>query len=208
MAANLRQLLIQRAARLQSRPALTAPGWGTLSHGAWRNRVEGLALGLMAEDPPPGSLFSRTGGPWDWALEMAAACAGIPWDAAAPQADAALFGGPRFNDENGRRAYHDREERLTAETPFDGRRTHGDMMLRLQRWNRTLGWDHDTVLRLPLSALPTEAGRAALWNLQYAGGHAMLVEDAPPPSRSLGNLFKKKREAAPWRPAAFEDFWT
>jgi hypothetical protein len=212
MAANLRQLLIQRAARLQSRPALTAPGWGTLSHGAWRNRVEGLALGLMAEDPPPVSTFSRTGSAWDWALEVAAACAGIRWNPSAPQADSALFGGPRFNDEHGRRAYHDREELLGPEASFDARHTHGGMMLRLQRWNRTLGWDHDTVLRLPLSALATDAARAALWNLQYAGGHAVLLEDAPSssnsPGRGLDSLFKRKPEAAPWQPAVFEGFWS
>lgn len=208
MATNLRQLLIQRAARLQSRPALTAPGWGTLPHNAWRNRVEGLALGLMGEDPPPPSTFSRTGSAWDRALEVAAACAGIPWLESAQPADAALFGGLRFNDENGRVAYHDREEHLSAETPFDGRLTHGDMMLRLQRWNRTLGWDHDTVLRLPLSALHTEAGRAALWNLQYAGGHAILLQEAPPVSKGWRGLFKKPMEATPWQPAVFEAFWT
>lgn len=207
MAANLRQLLIQRSARLQARPALTAPGWGTLSHGAWRNRVEGLALGLMAEDPPPSSTFSRTGTAWDWALEVAAACAGIPWIATAPQADAALFGGPRFNDENGRRAYHDREEHLDAGAAFDARHTHGGMMLALQRWNRRLGWDHDTVLRLPLPALPTEAGRAALWNLQYAGGHAVLMEEPPAPSRGLGRFFKRGQDAPAWDPSLFEGFW-
>ena len=207
MASNLRQLLIQRAARLQARPALSAPGWGTLSHGAWRNRVEGLALGLMAEDPPPGSVFSRTGTPWDWALEMAAACAGLAWDPSAPQADPALFGGARFNDENGRRAYHDREENLGADTPFGTRHTHGGMMLALQRWNRHLGWDHDTVLRLPLTALPTEAGRAALWNLQYAGGHAVLVEEPPPASRGLGRLFKPTLDTPEWNPSLLDGFW-
>lgn len=207
MAANLRQLLIQRSARLQSRPALTAPGWGTLSHGAWRNRAEGLALGLMAGDPPPSSTFSRTGTPWDWALEVAAACAGIPWIKTAPQADTALFGGARFNDENGRRAYHDREEHLTADAPFDARHTQGGMMLSLQRWNRRLGWDHDTVLRLPLSALPTEAGRAALWNLQYAGGHVVLMDAPSTPSHGLGRFFKRMPDTPEWNPSLFEGFW-
>lgn len=211
MASNLRQLLIQRSARLQSRPALTAPAWDTLSHGAWRNRVEGLALGVMAETPVPERVFSRTGTAWDWALEMAAACAGIPWDPAAPLADPALFGGARFNDENGRRAYHDREESLSADTPFDAQRTHGAMMLTLQRWNRRLGWDHDTALHLPLEALPTEAGRAALWNLQYAGGHAVLLERmASAPRSRLGNLgrvFTRTRAAHAWDPDLFEGFW-
>ena len=215
MAANLRQLLIQRSARLQSRPALTAPDWGTLSHGAWRNRVEGLALGLMAEEAVPGGVFSHTGTAWDWALEMAAACAGIPWDPGAPPADPALFGGARFNAESGRRAYHDREATLSAETPFDPRHTHGAMMLALQRWNRRLGWDHDTVLHLPLAALPTEAGRAALWNLQYAGGHAVLTEPAASPSQGapqspLGRWLTSLRGAAPghtWDPDLFQGFW-
>lgn len=207
MAANLRQLLIQRSARLQSRPALTAPDWGMLSHAAWRNRVEGLALGLMAEEPPPSSTFSRTGTVWDWALEVAAACAGIPWIGTTPQADAALFGGARFNDERGRRAYHDREEHLDAEALFDARHTQGGMMLALQRWNRRLGWDHDTVLRLPLSALPTEAGRAALWNLQYAGGHAVLLDAPTEAPRGFGRLFKGASAVPEWNPTLFEGFW-
>ncbi len=207
MAANLRQLLIQRSARLQGRPALTTPDWGTLSHGAWRNRVEGLALGVMAEDPPPEALFSHTLRAWDWALEVAAACAGIPWDPSALQPDEALFGGARFNDEQGRRAYHDREESLGADTPFDARHTHGDMMRTLQRWNARLGWDHDTVLHVPLSALPTETGRAALWNLQYAGGHAVLLEDLPTAARGLSRFFKRGPRVPDWDPASFEGFW-
>ena len=207
MATNLRQLLIQRSARLQGRPALTTPGWGTLSHGAWRNRVEGLALGVMAEDPPPEALYSHTLSAWDWALEVAAACAGIRWDPSTAQADAALFGGARFNDEQGRRAYHDREESLGADTPFDARHTHRDMMRTLQRWNARLGWDHDTVLRLPLSVLAMETGRAALWNLQYAGGHAVLMEDAPPISHGLGRLFKRTEERTEWNPDLFDGFW-
>ena len=68
----LRHLLIQRAARLQERQALTATPWGTLGYPAFRNRVEGVALGLMATEPPPGArLSSATGGPWDWACEVA-----------------------------------------------------------------------------------------------------------------------------------------
>ena len=207
MPSNLRQLFIQRAARLQARPALTAPDWGTLSHGAWRNRVEGIALGLMAEVPPPAAIFSETGNAWDWALEVAAACAGIAWEAAAPRADPILFGGSRFNDENGRRAYHDREESLGPGTPFDGIRTHGDMMLSLQRWNRRLGWDHDTVLSLPLAEIGTEPGRAALWNLLYAGAHAVLAEDPLPASRGLIRRFKREPNAPEWNPDLLDGFW-
>ena len=205
MAANLRQLLIQRAARLQGRPALTAPGWGTLSWGAWRNRVEGVALGLMAEATPPAAVAIQGSSPWAWAAEVAAACAGIRLDPAAPPPDAAILGGARFNDDHGRRAYHDREESLDAETPFDARLTQGDMMRKLQRWNRTLGWDHDTELRLPLAELGTAAARAALWNALYAGAHTMLLEDAAP-MRSLSGFFKKA-QLAPWDPAALAGFW-
>ena len=52
MASTLRDLLIQRAARLQGRPALTAPEWGTLTYAQLRNRAEGVALGLLASSPP------------------------------------------------------------------------------------------------------------------------------------------------------------
>lgn len=204
MAANLRQLLIQRAARLQGRPALTAPGWGTLSWGAWRNRVEGVALGLMAGAAPE-SVFSRTGTPWDWALEVAAACAGIPWRADAAEAEPALFGGPRFNDDQGRHPYHDREGSLDAATPFDARLTHGAMMRKLQVWNRTLGWDHDTVLRLPQAGMSSEALRAALWNGLYAGAHTIFYEEAPPAKGLLARF--KKAPLETWNPSVFAGFW-
>ena len=72
--------MIQRAARLQEWPALTAPDWGPLRYPAFRNRVEGVALGLMAGAPAVGTpLFSATGGPWDWACEVACACCGLVW---------------------------------------------------------------------------------------------------------------------------------
>ena len=205
MAANLRQLLIQRAARLQGRPAFSAPGWDALSWGAWRNRVEGVALGLMAGAPPPSSVFSCTGTAWDWAAEVAAACAGIRWDPSAPDLDAAILGGPRFNDDHGRRAYHDREESLDAETPFDARHTQGDMWRKLQRWNRQLGWDHGTVLRLPMAELASAPARAALWNALYAGAHTILVEEAPH-AKGFAGLFKKTPPET-WNPSVFEGFW-
>lgn len=211
MAATLRQLLIQRAARLQGRPALTAPDWGTLSHGAWRNRVEGVALGILAVEPAPAAVFSRTGTPWDWAAEVAAACAGLRWDPGSPPVDPAVLGGPRFNDEQGRRAYHDREDSLDADTAFDGRLSQGEVMLRLQRWNRRLGWDHDTSLRLPLAALPTPEGRAALWNLLYAGGHARIEPGIAAPARGLRSLFRRGPSLEPgeaaWDPSVFTGFW-
>ncbi|MBS1767272.1 MAG: hypothetical protein JST05_07735 [Acidobacteria bacterium] len=208
MAPNLRQLFIQRAARLQGRPALTAPSWETLSWGAWRNRVEGVALGVMAMEPPPTALFSRTGSPWDWTLEVAAACAGIPWDASAPALDPAILGGPRFNDENGRPAYHDREDHLDAATPFEGPLSQGDLLRKFQRWNGLLGWDHDTVLKLPLSVLDTPPARAALWNALYAGAHTILLEETKDEPPTTG-LFARFRKAPPpaWNPSAFDGFW-
>ena len=211
MAATLRQLLIQRAARLQGRPALTSPDWGTLSHGAWRNRVEGVALGILAAEPAPAAVFSRTGTPWDWAAEVAAACAGLCWDPDSPPVDPAVLGGPRFNDEQGRRAYHDREDSLDADTAFTHGLSQGEVMLRLQRWNRRLGWDHATVLRLPLAALPTPEGRAALWNLLYAGGHARIEPGNASPAKGLRSIFRRGPSLEPgevaWDPSVFTGFW-
>jgi hypothetical protein len=185
---SLRHLLIQRAARLQERPALTAPGWGTLSYFQFRNRVEGIALGLMALEPPPAALSARTGAAWDWASEVAAACCGIGWDPGAPAVDASLLGGADFNDERGRQAYHDREEALGERTPLGPGLDHGLLLARLQRLNGRLGWDHETRLLLPLAALPAPEGRAALWSALYAGAHAELLEAGtwdPEPFRNL-----------------------
>src|SRR5512141_1600953 len=110
MADNLRKLLIQRAARLQERPALTAPPWGSLAYSQFRNRVEGVALGLLAEALPPGTpCFCATGTPWDWAAEAAIACCGLRWDVTGTRVDPAILGGPRFNDEHGRGPYHERD---------------------------------------------------------------------------------------------------
>jgi hypothetical protein len=52
------------------------------------------------------------------------------------------------------------------------------LLTRLRRLNGSLGWDHETRLRIPLAALPTAEARAALWSLLYAGGHAELVDGA------------------------------
>lgn len=172
---TLRALLIQRAARLQERPALTAPAWGRLAYPAFRNRVEGIALGLMAGHPAPGTaLGGRGAGPWDWACEVAAACCGLVWDPAAPPADPDLLGGPRFNDEAGRQPYHDRDADLGPDTPFQAGLTHGELLLRLRRLNGRLGWDHETEVRIPEAGLGTPEARAALWSVLYAGGHAVL----------------------------------
>lgn len=175
---TLRDLLLQRAARLQERPALSAPGWGTLAWRAWRSRVEGVALGLLAEDAPAGlAVHCATGTPWDWAAEIAAACCGLRWDPAGAPLDAAMLGGARFNAEAGRGPYHGREQAVTAATPFLPGIDHGELLLRLRRLNGRLGWDHDTELRIPIAALPV--ARPALWSLLYAGGHAVLTEAGP-----------------------------
>ncbi len=187
MASNLRQLLIVRAARLQERPALAAPDWGTLSYFRWRNRVEGVALGLMAS-PPRTALFAATGSAWDWACEVAAACCGLRWDPAAPPAPEAVLGGSAFNAEGGRQAYHDGEAVLGPGTPFAPHLTHGELLGRLQRLNGRLGWDHETRFRLPLEALGSRPGRAALWSALYAGACAELVPG----------------QAREWDPAPFE----
>jgi len=175
---SLRALLQQRAARLQERPALSAPGWGTLDWTAWRARVEGLAFGLM--DLPAGTpVHCATGGPWAWAAEVAAACCGLRWDPAGLAIDPAVLGGARFNGEGGRGPYHDRERSLAASTPFLPGLDHGELLRRLRRLNGELGWDHETRIALPLAELPTSGGRAALWSLLYAGGHVLLDGAGP-----------------------------
>ena len=203
MPSTLRDLLIQRAARLQGRPALTAPGWGTLGYGQLRNRAEGVALGLLAE-PPPASVFCATGTPWDWAAELAAAASGLVWEAGGLEVPMEVLGGPRFNAEAGRGVYHAREQVVTGATPFSAGLTQGELMLRLRRMNGILGWDHDTRVDLPLARLGEPALRAALWSALYAGAHAVLAADAPP---AAGLLARFKRPAPPWDPAPFEPLW-
>ena len=173
---TLRLLLIQRAARLQEQPALTAPGWGTLRYPAFRNRVEGVALGLMAGAPKLGAaIFSATGTPWDWASEVACACCGLVWSPAGAPVPPDILGGPRFNDEAGRQAYHDRDHALEDTTPLGGGLDHGELLARLRRLNGRLGWDHATEITLPLERLGTPELRGALWSALYGGSHAVLV---------------------------------
>ena len=204
MASTLRDLLIQRAARLQGRPALTAPEWGTLGYGQLRNRAEGVALGLLAAPPPP-SVFSATGTPWDWAAELAAAASGLAWEAGGQVVPMAVLGGPRFNAEEGRGAYHAREQVVTGATLFSAGLTQGELMLRLRRLNATLGWDHDTRVDLPLARLGEPALRAALWSALYAGAHAVLAVEA---SSAAGFLSRFRPVPSPaWNPEAFLDFW-
>lgn len=171
---TLRLLLIQRAARLQQRPAFTCPPWPSLDYSAFRNRAEGTAFGLLAVGLE--ACHADTGTPWDWAVEVAAAASGLRWDPRAPKVPEAVLGGPAFNDEGGRGLFHDREALVGADTPFTAGLTHGEFHQRLARLNQRLGWDHDTVIRLPLAAWGTRELRGALWSALYAGAHAVLVE--------------------------------
>lgn len=173
---TLRALLIQRAARLQEWPAFTAPGWDSLRYPAFRNRVEGVALGLMAGSPALGApVFSRTGSPWDWACEVASACCGLVWSPAGAPVPIDILGGPRFNDEAGRQPYHDRDHELTETTLVAAALDHGELLRRLQRLNSKLGWDHATAVTLPVKQIATPELRGALWSALFAGSHAILV---------------------------------
>jgi len=203
MTQTLRDLLIQRAARLQERPALTALGWGTLSYAQLRNRVEGVALGLLALESGCG-VFSATGTAWDWAVEVAAAASGLAWDPGGQAVPPEILGGPRFNDEGGRGPYHAREQEVQASTPFTAGLDHGEVMTRLRRLNVELGWDHATQIGLPLAQLGEAPLRAALWSALYAGAHAVLEPFSAPPSR-LSPRFQKASPS--WDPGPFLRFW-
>jgi hypothetical protein len=203
MTQTLRDLLIQRAARLQERPALTAPGWGTLSYAQLRNRVEGVALGLLALEPGCG-VFSATGTAWDWAVEVAAAASGLAWDPGAQAVPPEVLGGTRFNDETGRGPYHAREQEVQTSTPFTAGLDHGEVMTRLRRLNVALGWDHDTQVGLPLARLGSAPVRAALWSALYAGAHAELEA---PFMESAGLPAWRRKAGPPWDPGPFLAFW-
>jgi len=203
MATTLRDLLLQRAARLQGHPALTAPDWGTLSYTQLRNRVEGLALGLLAADPPA-AVFSATGTPWDWLAEVAAAASGLAWDPTGRAVPREAMGGSRFNDEGGRGPYHDREQRVVAATAFTAGLTQGELMTRLRRLNVQLGWDHDTVVDLPLARLGEAPVRAALWSALYAGAHAVLGSEAATP---VAQAQRRQPLKSSWDPGPFRAFW-
>ena len=204
MATTLRELLLQRAARLQGRPALSAPAWGTLSYAQLRNRVEGVALGILAQEPPA-SLYSATGTPWDWAAELAAAASGLPWDPAGRLISPEVLGGPSFNAELGRGPYHARENGVEADTPFTDGLNHGELLTRLRRLNVALGWDHTTGVELPLARLGEGPLRAALWSALFAGAQAILV---PPSSEGTGAFHPgRKPLPAPWDSRPFQAFW-
>ena len=177
MPQTLRTLLVERAARLQGRPALRAPGLEPLDYLGLRRKVEGIALGLLALGPPP-VVHAATGTPWDWLAEVAAAACGLPWDPAGT-IPAEVLGGDAFNAEAGRGPYHAREARVLEDTPFAPGLGQGEVLGRLRALNRTLGWDHETRLTLPLGALGTPGVRAALWSALYAGAAVDLAPSAP-----------------------------
>lgn len=203
MARTLRDLLIQRAARLQERPALTAPGWGTLSYAQLRNRAEGIAFGLLAEADLSGSICAATGTAWDWAAELATAASGLAWDPAGRPLPAEILGGPRFHLEAGRGLYHGREAVVSEGTPFHRGLSQGEVLRRLSRLNDRLGWDHETQLHLPAGRLADPDLRAALWSALYGGSHAVLGPSAP---RGFLDRFRRAPEPA-WDPAPFAGFW-
>ena len=203
MATTLRDLLIQRAARLQDRPALTAPAWGTLSYAQLRNRAEGVALGLLA-DPPAAVVFSTTGTAWDWIAELAAAASGLAWDPTGQAVPSDVLGGPRFNDEAGRGPYHAQEQTVQASTLVMPGLDHGELMARLRRLNVPLGWDHATRVDLPLARLGEAPVRAALWSALYAGAHAVLETGSAPPS---GPLARFRKNPPTWDAEPFLDLW-
>jgi hypothetical protein len=206
MITTLRDLLLQRAARLQGRQALSAPGWGTLSYAQLRNRVEGVALGLLAEPLEPGQVvFAATGGPWDWAAELAAAACGLVWEASGPPVPAAILGGPLFNAEAGRGPYHDRDRLLDEGNPFHAGLSHGELLARLTRLNLRLGWDHDTLVTLPLARIGEPGPRAALWSALYGGSHLVLAGETLP-ATSLFGRFRSPWPPA-WDPVPFDGFW-
>ena len=205
MADNLRKLLIQRAARLQERPAFTAPSWGPLNYSQFRNRVEGVALGLLASACPSGTaLFCATGTPWDWASEVAVACCGLRWESTGAMVNPEILGGSSFNDDHGRGPYHEREHEVDGSTLFSGMLDHATMMQRLQRMNRILGWDHETTVGIPLTGIGTRDVRAALWCALYAGSYAIL-EDEPQPQ--IGLFKRRVAQQAAFNPAPFSEFW-
>ena len=203
MASTLRDLLIQRAARLQGQPALTTQDWGTLSYAQLRNRVEGVALGLLSREVPE-ALSSTTGTPWDWAAELAVGASGLRWDGARQAVPSDAFGGSRFNHEEGRGPYHLREGVVQPSTLFMAGLNHGELMLRLRRLNGQLGWDHNTRIELPLAQLGEAPLRAALWSALYAGGHAVLGSAVPAPK---GFLARFQAPPSNWDAEPFLAFW-
>jgi hypothetical protein len=203
MAETLRDLLIQRAARLQERPALTVPEWGILSYAQLRNRAEGVALGLLAGGGE-GPVFSATGSAWDWAAELGAAAAGLIWDPSGRPVPPEVLGGARFNHEEGRGPYHALEQVVQTRTPFVPGLDHGEVMARLRRLNVKLGWDHTSQVELPLAHLGERPVRAALWSTLYAGAHAVLLAAQP---GAPGFLARFRQAPAPWDPAPFFGLW-
>jgi hypothetical protein len=194
---TLRALLIQRAARLQQRPAFSTQTWA-LDYGQLRNRVEGVALGLLSTPQPVGSSVHRPGSdPWAWMAELAAACCGLQWDPKGEPISDQVLGGPGFNSEEGRGPYHDRDHLMDETTLFTAQLTHGELLRRLTRMNVALGWDHETRFHLPDQAMGTPAGRGALWCALYAGAQVRVG-----PARPSRSWFSRSDDA-PFDPEPF-----
>lgn len=200
---TLRQLLIQRAARLQERPALSCRAWGTLNYSQYRNRIEGVALGLMADKPAVGELvfmdqkdlgwfnayeqleqFLAIQEPWSWICEVAAATCGLVWNLEGYRINPSIAGGALFNNELGRGEFHNRDQEINKATLLTLTHSHAQMLSKMQRTNSILGWDHKSEIHLPIEHLTTPVGRAMLWNGIYGGSH-IILKDPPRLSRWL-----------------------
>ncbi len=221
---TLRHLLVQRAARLQDRPALSCKAWGTLNYSQFRNRVEGVALGLMATSQSIGTLYYTgergeannihdhaeidiqrpTYEPWIWIAEVAAIACGFIWSSQGDLISPSILGGRHFNNEEGRGPFHDRDAELTGSCFAVPGLSHQQILLRMQRENEKLGWDHTTKLELSQPDVTTSNGRALLWNALYAGSHVVLTE--PIGSSFLESLFLNKR-SDPVSAKALDNFW-
>jgi hypothetical protein len=165
----------------------------------------------MADAPPPETLYyvpsSDSGspdGPWSWIAEVAVIACGFVWSPQGNPIDSSVLGGPRFNDEEGRGPFHDRDHQITGSCLAVSGLSHKDILLRLQRENDKRGWDHTTKLSLSCSDATTASGRALLWNALYAGSHVILTEPELP---SRFQTFFSKNKPIPASLDNWGDFW-
>lgn len=148
--------------------------------------MEGVALGLMAETPPIGTPYwidikesNASKEPWTWIAELAVIASGCIWDAQGALIPSSILGGSRFNHEDGRGPFHDRDHQIIGSCLATPTLSHREILLRLQRQNQKLGWDHTTPLSLSWSDVQTPEGRALLWSGLYAGSHVVLADPNP-----------------------------
>lgn len=168
-------------------------------------------MGLMAEAPPLGTTYHASWNdskcphePWSWIAEVAVTACGCVWDPEGHPIDPSILGGSRFNNEEGRGTYHDRDYLLTGSCLALPTLSHQDILLRLQRENQKHGWDHTTKLSLSCSDSLTPRGRVLLWNALYAGSHVVLTEPETPTSFSV---FFSKNKPISSSLGALSDFW-